>query len=358
MNIRIDTDTKKPAYMQVYEHLRDDIIRGAYPLGTRLPSKRTIASETGVSVITVEHALAMLCDEGYVEARQRSGVFVIYRKDDFQSNPLPAREHIIEAPGDKGSETFPFSVYAKTMRRVISDYGEKLLSKSPEKGAPELRSELCSYLYRSRNMVCDSSQVIVGAGAEYLYGLAAMLVGSNRIFAIEDPSYEKIAGVYKSYGIRFERLKLLKNGIASGELKKSSATVLHVTPFNSFPSGASADISKKHEYLSWAKNRHGYIIEDNYDSELTVSEKPEDSLFSLTDEENVIYINTFSGTIAPSIRMGYMLIPKQLTAVYEEKFGAFSCTVPLFEQLVVAELLRNGDFERNINRIRRKRRKA
>ena len=152
-------------------------------------------------------------------------------------------------------------------------------------------------------------------------------------------------------------LKMGPDGIRTSELKRTGATVLHITPFNSYPSGVTARASKRYEYLQWAKDKNGYIIEDNFDSELTVSTKSEDTVFSLSDSGNVIYINTFSQTIAPSMRVGYMVLPQQMVQNFSEKLGFYSCTVPVFEQYVLAELINNGDFERNINRIRRLRRK-
>ena len=158
-------------------------------------------------------------------------------------------------------------------------------------------------------------------------------------------------------GARVEEMKLGGDGILSDVLAASKAQFLHVTPFHSYPSGVTASISKKHEYLRWAEERNGILIEDNYDSELTVSSKPEEPLFSMTDKENVVYINTFSRTVAPSLRIGYMILPANMEEAFNEKLGFYSCTVPVFDQYVLAELLKNGDFERHINRVRRKRRK-
>jgi GntR family transcriptional regulator/MocR family aminotransferase len=152
-------------------------------------------------------------------------------------------------------------------------------------------------------------------------------------------------------------LKMGGDGILSSELAGTDAGVLHVTPFHSYPSGVTASASKRWEYLAWAKRTGGYIIEDNYDSELTVSAKNEDTLFSLSGEGRVIYLNTFSRTIAPSMRVGYMVLPEKLLEAFEEKVGFYSCTVPVFEQYVLAELLSDGSFERHVNRIRRQRRK-
>lgn len=359
MNYHIDSTLAIPAYMQLYKLMVQDIVAEIYPYGSRLPSKRTIAEETGVSVVTVEHAIALLMDEGYVETRQRSGCYVIYHKTDFVGTPVLRNStlpNILSQSNNVGE--FPYSVFAKTMRKVLNIYGNRILIKSPNRGCDELRTEICSYLARSRGIIVKPSQIIVGSGAEYLYGLIAQLFGNQKKFALEQPSYDKIRKVYEAMGIQCDMLSLTLDGISSTELERTDATILHVTPFNSFPSGVTASISKKYEYLRWAKQRDGFIIEDNYDSELTVSKKVEDSLFSITSEANVVYVNTFSKTIAPSMRIGYMILPEKLLEDFRKRLGFYSCTVPLFEQYVLAELLRSGDFERHINRVRRKKRKA
>ena len=174
----------------------------------------------------------------------------------------------------------------------------------------------------------------------------------------KNPSYEKIRRVYQAHGIQCDLLKLGSDGIQSVELEQTKAAVLHVTPFHSFPSGITASTSKRMEYLRWAEKHGGFIVEDNYDAELTVSRKNEDTLFSLEPDHRVLYLNTFSRTIAPSLRAGYLVLPPDLVPLYEEKMGFISCTVPVFEQYLLAELIEDGDFERHINRVRRQRRKA
>ncbi len=358
MKYIIDKNNRKSAYVQLYEQLREDIISGVLPHGTRLASKRLIAEELGVSVITAEHAYSILCDEGYIEARQRSGYYVIYRESDFSGAPEPAiiperRGHVHTSDGD-----FPYSVLAKTMRRVLLDYGEGILVKPPNHGCAELRQAIVAYLARSNGIIADPSQVIIGSGAEYMYSLIVQLLGRERTYALENPSYEKIRRVYRANGAECDMLALGKDGIRTSELERTSATVLHITPFNSYPSGVTAGASKRREYLQWAESRGGYIIEDNYDSELTVSRKNEDTVFSLSKNGSVIYVNTFSKTISSSIRVGYMLMPKNMLAEFESRLGFYSCTVPVFEQYVLAELIDSGDFERHINRTRRIRRRS
>lgn len=349
----------KFAYLQLYEQIKEDIIKGILPYGTKLPSKRMLAEETEVSVITVEHTYSILCDEGYVESRQRSGYYVIYRECDFATNAENLSRHKIEKKYIQDIKCdFPFTVLAKTMRRVLADYKEAILIKSPNQGCVELRQAISNYLARSNGMVAQPEQIVIGSGAEYFYNLIVQFLGEKRKFALENPSYEKIRKVYEVNNVECDMLKLGQEGIVSSELDKTDATVLHITPFHSFPSGVTASASKRQEYLRWAESRKGYIIEDNFDSELTISKKNEDTLFSLAKEEQVIYLNTFSQTIAPSMRIGYMVLPKHLAETFKIKLGFYSCSVPVFEQYVLAELIDSGDFERHVNRIRRTRRKA
>ena len=356
MNYTIDPQSTTPAYLQLYAALRADIVGGIYTVGARLPSKRLLAEESGVSVITAEHAYAILAEEGYIEPRRRSGYFVIYRSEDFSAASTADRPTIRPHIERQRAGEFPFSVLARTMRRVLTDYGERILIKSPNPGCPELRQAIAAYLARMAGVKVRPEQIIVGAGAEYLYSLIAQLLGKDRVFAIEDPSYEKIRRVYAASRIRVEQLPLGPDGILSSALEQSRATVLHTTPFHSFPSGVTADASKRSEYLRWTRLRSGFLIEDNFDSELTVSRKAEEPLFGLAPDI-VLYLNTFSHTIAPSLRMGYLVLPEQLLTPFEQMLGFYSCTVSVFEQYVLAELLNSGDFERHINRVRRARRK-
>lgn len=348
-----------PGYIQLYNQIKEDILSGAYPYGVRLPSKRLLSAEAGVSVITVEHAYTLLSEEGYIEPRERSGYFVIYKESDFLAHTYPSDSEPIrtERSGEDTDVRFPFSTLAKNMRKVILDNGEAILDKSHNKGLFNLRKSISAYLDRTVGIKAEPSQIIIGAGAEYLYGLALMLVGRDRIYALEDPSYQTIRRVYEANGVRHELLPLGKRGIRSEALKTSSASVLHITPYNSYPSLVTADANKRREYLDFVSARGGYIIEDNYDSELTVSKKHEETLYSLTKDGNVIYINTFSKTISSAMRMGYMVLPPRLVSEFDERLGFYSCTVPTFEQLLICEMIDSGEFERHINRVRRARRK-
>ncbi|MBE6642594.1 MAG: PLP-dependent aminotransferase family protein [Ruminococcaceae bacterium] len=356
---RPNTKTReKSAYLRIYERIRNDITNGAYLYGTKLPSKRLMAEETGVSVITVEHAYTLLCDEGYIEAIERSGYFVIYRQSDFFALDYTEEKKNIEphSAGEFKSE-FPFSVMAKAMRKVLNDYGESILEKESNKGCPELRREISKYLARSRGIMATPSQIVIGSGAEYLYGMIVTLLGRSRVYAIEKPSYRKIEMVYSINGVELDNLPLVGGGIDSRSLSETKASVLHITPYRSYPSGVTATATKRKEYLYWCSLGDRYIIEDDFESEFTPAKKPEETVYSLGNGKNVFYLNTFSKTVSPALRVGYMVLPNDFIELFDKKMSFYTCPVSAFEQLVLAELISNGSFERHINRVRRQKRK-
>ncbi len=349
----------KPAYLTLYESLREEIISGVRPFGSRLPSRRVLSRDRGVSAVTAEHSIELLCEEGYAEPRPRSGCYVVYRESDGFTQPAVRQDHRLPpAVPAADRNTFPFPTLAKVMRRVLSEYGGEIMIRPPRTGCAELREALCSYLARNRGIRIQPDQIVIGAGAEYLYGLTVELLGSNRVYGIETPSYQKIEQVYRSRGAQVVCCPLGRDGILSEALQNTPASVLHITPFRSFPSGVTATASKRREYLHWADQPDRYIVEDDYESEFSLLRKPEETLFAGTVRRNVIYLNTFSRTVSPSFRVGYMVLPRELLPVFDQRVGFYSCTVPAFEQYVLAELISGGEFERHINRIRRNERRA
>ena len=321
------------AYLRLYRELKSRILSGAYTYGDRFPSKRAAAAETGLSVITVQHAYESLCDEGWLTAHERSGFFVT----DWFSLP------------DKKA----FSAYSRAMRGVLAAWGERVMEKSPNKGCTELREALAAYLASRRGMPVSASQIVIGSGAEYLYSMVVHMLGTDRPYALESPSYEPIRLVYESSGVTCRMLPMSTDGIRSDALGATDASVLHVTPFHSWPTGVTAGASKRREYVSWAVRRNGWLVEDDFDSELSASSKAEETLYSLSPER-VIHITTFTRTVSPALRAGYMVLPPALLPVYQEKAGFFSCSVPVAEQLLLTELLRSGEFVRHLRRVRRK----
>lgn len=351
---------KEKRYLKVYDRVREDIISGRYPVDTKLPSKRVMADSMGVSVITVEHAYELLSEEGYIVPRQKSGYFVTFDDRDIYSlpgkkakAPAPKPGHPSAAHTPSDEPQFSYSIYARTVRKVLSDYGEYLMEKSPKNGMFELRNAIAWYLLRSRRLEVNPDQIIIGAGAEYLYGLIVQTFGREVVYGVESPSYQKIAKVYSAGGADLKMLKLSSDGIESSQLWDSSIKILHITPYRSFPSGVTASASKKREYLKWSRKNDGYIIEDDFESEFTPSRKPEETIFSLDGEGRVIYVNTFTRTIGSFVRCAYMVLPEALTGKFTEMTGFYECPVPTLDQLVIASLIDSGDFERHINRVRR-----
>ena len=343
-------------YIDLYKTLRKDIVDGRYRFKEKMPSKRLLASSMGISLLTVEHSYALLVEEGYIEGRERSGYYVSYRDGLLfpveEQEELPLKAHF----QSKDKEEMGYSVIAKTVRKVLSKYGEEILSPSESRGKSFLRKALKEYLRRARGIFVEERQILIGSGAEQLYTLLVQILGREESFAVEFPSYEKMQKIYQANGIHLEFLEMGKNGIHSSALQMAKSKVLHVTPFHSFPTGVTATASKRKEYLDYAKRNQAYIIEDDYDSEFSALGKPEDSLFSMDNRESVYYINSFSKTIGPAFRMAYLLLPAKRAEEDLKKISFYSCSVPVLEQCILTELLQSGEFERHINRIKRRRR--
>lgn len=351
---------KEKRYLKVYEQVREDIIKGRYPVGSKLPSKRVMADAMGMSVITVEHAYELLAEEGYIVPKEKSGYYVSFDDSDIYTGAKksislsPARPRQEEALQATSNEpVFSYSIYAKTVRKVLSEFDEYIMQKSPKNGMLELRNAIAGYLLRSRRLKISPDQIIIGAGAEYLYGLIVQTFGRDVLYGVESPSYQKIAKVYTAGGARLKMLRLSHDGIGSKELWDSNVRILHITPYRSFPSGVTASASKKREYLKWSRKNEGYIIEDDFESEFTPSRKPEETIFSLDDGGRVIYVNTFTRTIGSFSRCAYMVLPESLIDEFETRTGFYECPVPTLDQLVIASLIDSGDFERHINKVRR-----
>lgn len=364
-------------YIKIYENVKRNIIDGIYKPGSKLPSKRVMAEAEGVSVITTEHAYELLMEEGYITPREKSGYFVTFDPtynmtpadavNIHESNSAAMRyseepdvSYDADQLGEDASietENFSFNIYAKTARRVLSEYAEDIMKKGSGSGAVILREAIAGYLARSRHINVQYDQIIIGSGAEYLYGLIVQSWGRDIIYGVEDPSYQKISQVYTANGVSLDKLPLDNDGINSSRLWATEAKVLHISPYKSYPSRITASAAKKREYLSWSSKKDAIIIEDDYESEFTPSRKPEETLFSLDEEGRVIYVNTFTRTIGASVRCAYMVIPRSMKPFLREKIGFYSCPVPTYDQYILAELINNGDFERHINRVRRSRRK-
>ncbi len=356
----LDRNSKESLYTQVYEDIRGDILAGKLVTGEKLPSKRALAERLRVSLVTVENAYAQLLDEGYITARQRSGYYVQYNGGTVDTSYLPPQPDysrpIIETDEQPSgsAELFPFTVWARLMRTVILEKGTDLLYQSDGCGVWELRCEISRYLYRARGISVSPRQIIIGAGTEYLYNMLIQLLGRERRYGTEDPCYTKLSRIYAVNGVEYVPIGLDEQGMSVALLKESDVSVAHISPAHHFPTGIVMPISRRREIMRWAEQADGrYIIEDDYDSEFRWSGKPVPSMFGMDSIGRVIYVNTFSMTIAPSVRIGYMCLPEELCRQWEERLGFCSCPVPVFEQYTLSAFISGGYFERHINRMKK-----
>ncbi|MEE1042916.1 MAG: PLP-dependent aminotransferase family protein [Clostridia bacterium] len=347
---------KEKKYIEIYKNIKTKIMYEEYKSGEKLPSKRVTADKYGCSVITVETAYGMLADEGYILPKERSGYYVCDSANLIDSNFSHEKKPFVylseDNTGDE-NKNFEYSLWFKTIRKVLSEKGEKLFKKSPNMGCAVLRNAIADYLLRYRGMYAEPQRIIIGSGAEQLYETVVKILGRDKVYGIENPSYSRIEEVYKSEGVKIKKLKMGADGIESKELN-SDIDVLHVTPFCSYPTGVTTSVSKRYEYLKWATSDK-YIVEDDFNSEFFIPGQPIKTLYDLGNNQSVIYINTFSKSLSPSMRMGYMILPERLIKIYEEKMGSFSCTVPVLDQYILGEYIASGNFERHLNRVRRKR---
>lgn len=343
-----------PLYEALYRCIRGDILSGKLPAGERLPSKRALAQHLEVSKSTVEKAYDHLCDEGYILPVEKVGYFVEEGQTRAMPAPAPA-----SAPAEENlplldltaniPARFPFSVWSRLQRQVLVDFDHQLLQPLPSIGCEALRRAIAQHLSGFRGMQVDPENIIIGAGTDHLYNLLSQLLGQDKIYALEEPGYEKIWRTYTAAGVQTCRAVMDSRGILPDSL--GGAQVLHFSPAHHFPTGTVTDMARRQQLLNWADGGENWIIEDDYDCEFRFRGHPMPALYGQSDR--VIYINSFSKSMAPSIRMGYMVLPPALTAVFREKLGFYTGTVSGFEQHTMARFLSEGHFEQHINRMRK-----
>lgn len=352
-------------YMHLYQCIKNDILDGKIPVGTKLPSKRSFAKNLGVSTITVENAYAQLQAEGYIYSISKKGFFaadVSERIRGKKKTGLNAENIVLAAnpsyrfdfvSNRNQAENFPFATWVKLMREVMSERKEELMMTAPCGGVMELRQAICKHMKQFRNMEVSPGQVIVGAGTEYLYGLLIQLLGREKIYAIENPGYDKLLKIYESNGVTCRYIDMDKEGIQITMLEQSGAQIAHISPAHHYPTGKVTPVSRRYELLAWAAKEEGrYIIEDDYDSEFRLVGKPMATLQSIDVSEKVIYMNTFTKSLTSTIRISYMVLPPHLLERFYENLGFYACTVSNFEQYTLARFINDGYFEKHINRMR------
>jgi len=345
-----------PLYEALYRCIRADILSGKLAPGQKLPSKRALAANLEVSKITVEGAYEQLLAEGYIRSREKVGYFVeavaqARRRAPLTAAPLEAPQFALDLTANSCPD-FPFSVWSSLQRQVMLDLSRQLLRPLPNRGLWELRSAIADHLAGFRGMQVEPENILIGAGTDFLYNLLIQLLGRDKIYAVEEPGYGKIRKIYAAGGVECVSAGMDGFGVSPESLQ--NAQVLHISPSHHFPTGLVTPLHRRQQLLRWASLGQGrHIIEDDYDSEFRFDAHPMPTMASLDTEGRVIYMNTFSKTLASSIRISYMVLPPALMAQFQQRLGFYSCTVPSFEQHTLARFLEGGYFEKHINRMRR-----
>lgn len=363
LTISLDTRSRIPLYEQIYDYIKTDIQRGRIPYGEKLPSTRFLSKHLEVSRSTVALAYEQLLAEGYIEPVPYKGFFVAQIDELYhlkKDKPQPQRErkearryHYDFTPNGVDLKSFPYNVWRKLSKDILMDDRTELFRSGDSQGEYGFRSAICSYLYQARGVDCTPDQIIVGAGSDYILMLLGMILGMNHTIAFEDPTYKqayRMAG-----GMTYNRIPVSmdKNGMKVTELEKSGADIAYVTPSHQYPTGVIMPIRRRMELLKWACEEQGrYIVEDDYDSEFRYKGKPIPALKGYDASDKVIYLGTFSKSIAPAIRLSYMLLPKPLLEAYEQKARFVNSTVSKVDQLIVQKFIEEGYYERHLNKTR------
>jgi len=365
LTYNLDLSVKTPLYEQLYSMIKESIYTGKIKSGDKLPSKRLMARHMQISVITVENAYAQLYAEGYIYSVEKKGYFVtdifraanplVYKKTELKENAITHKGYYADFVSNTVElKGFPISVWSRLVREALSqDSGKDILKSVPLEGILELRKAISEHLYCFRGLDADKEEIVVGSGTEYLYNLLIQLLGNDKIYAAEDPGYPKPYLIYESNKAKCIHIPMDDQGIDVKKLEKTDADIVHITPSHHFPTGIVMPVARRYELLRWAyEKKERYIIEDDYDSEFRMSGRPIPSLKSIDDIGKVIYINTFSKTISPSIRIAYMVLPADLMAKFKKELYFYTSTVASLEQKTLALFISRGYFEKHINRMK------
>lgn len=363
LTILLDTALKTPLYEQIYAYIRGEIRRGNMKAGEKLPSARALSAYLQVSRSTVDLAYDQLLSEGYISSIPCKGYYVceIELLYDLPLETAPERKKTVPdkhwkydfALNGIDEESFPFNTWSRLVKNAMLDTEHSMFRQGGAAGDMGLREALAEYLHHARGVNCVPEQIIVGAGNDYLLMLLSVLLGKNRVIAMENPTYLNAYQCFMSLGHTVHTLPMDASGIQVQKLKTSGADVAYVMPSHQFPTGVVMPMSRRTQLLRWAaENPRHYIVEDDYDSEFRYKGKPIPALQGNDGGQNVIYLGTFSKSIAPSIRISYMVLPISLMPAYEKKGACFSTTVSRVDQRVIECFLREGGYERHLNRMR------
>lgn len=363
LSCNLNRNSKIPLYEQLYEYIKKEIMDGRLIYQTKLPSKRKLADFLQLSENTVDTAYNQLTAEGYLEVIPRKGYFVMAYED---LEYIPKAETIklqikkktnirfYFHPGQIDTANFPILSWRKIAKQYFSEEHHELLALGDPQGEYELRSEIVKYLYHARGVICSPEQVIVGAGVEVLLQQLLIILENDTVYGVEDPGYHLIHRILSTYPKKVYPLAVDEEGLIPEGLEQSNIDVAYITPSHHFPYGTTLSINRRMKLLNWAVGRENrYIIEDDYDSEFRYTGKSIPSLQSMDQGNKVIYLGSFSKSLMPSIRISYMVLPKPLLDRYQTELSFYHSTVSRIDQHVLAEFIRQGMFEKHLNRMRK-----
>ena len=376
LTVLIDVNSKEPMYEQIYKYIREEIKNGNISCGTKLPSGRGLATYLEVSRNTIDMAYGQLLSEGYIESIPKKGYYVcnlesLYIEEQIKKSGRREEKQLAEKRAkarEKQEEEyqidfsisgvdmdyFPYGKWRKLMKECLIDDNKELFLEGKHAGDEQIRIAIQHYLHQSRGVQCELSQIIIGAGSDYLLLLLSRLFEQPLQVAIENPAYKQAYTIFQNLGYEISPISVDEQGMRVEELEKADINLAYVTPSHQFPLGRVMSAGRKQQLLVWAgKEENRYIIEDDYDSEFRYFGKPIPALQSQDLFEKVIYVGTLSKAIAPGIRMSYMVLPKKLLEIYEERAEFYSSTVSRIDQNVISQFFIQGHFERHLNRMRK-----
>lgn len=353
-----------PLYRGLYLQLREQIQRGQRPVGEKLPSKRKLAEQLKISVNTVDSAYSQLEAEGFIQSSPRRGFFVLDagmlpQAGEAPKPPEPAADvpapawRVDFSPSGMARDQFPFGVWRHLMKNAFNEYDERLLRRTEPQGDPGLRRAVADYLYRARGVVCTPEQIVLGAGTDNLLLILAYILPDAFLLAVENPLYNNAHALFRRLGHPVSLLTVGKEGVDLSGLPARDQAAVYITPSHQYPLGYAMPIGQRTALLRWSSfGRERYIIEDDYDSEFRYQSRPIPSLQSIDSQGRVIYLGTFSRSVAPALRISYMVLPETLLEKYRESYRGYASTVSGFEQAVLRQFMVEGRFETHVNRMR------
>ena len=364
LTINLQSGAKAPLYEQIYAYIKCEIQEGHIKSGEKLPSTRALSRHLEVSRSTVELAYEQLLSEGYVEAEPYRGYFVsqiegLYHFEQkerahTEKEQKKKRAYLYDfTPNGVDLKSFPYNAWRKLSKECLTDDRAELFRLGHPQGEYGLRNAICSYLHQARGVNCRPEQVIVGAGSDYLLMLLLMIIGSRHRIALENPTYRQAYRLFANSECEVCTVDMDGRGMEVDKLRESGADIAFVMPSHQYPLGSVMPIRRRMELLKWADEKPGrYIIEDDYDSEFRYKGKPIPALQGYDSRGRVIYTGTFSKSIAPAIRMSYIVLPPDILALYKKRCGFLSSTVSRVDQLILQKFIEEGYYERHLNKTR------